>query len=69
LVEEKPHVEEIRVPTIEIVPPIEIPEVEIAAHPPVPEIDLESAISVAKDIIKENKELALYIIKKWLSER
>jgi flagellar M-ring protein FliF len=68
-VEKKPPVEEIRVPTIEIAPPIQIPEVEIAAPPPVPEIDIESAISVAKDIIKENKELALYIIKKWLSER
>jgi flagellar basal-body M-ring protein/flagellar hook-basal body protein fliF len=68
-VEEKPSVEEIRVPTIEIAPPIQIPEIEVAAPPPVPEIDIESAISVAKDIIKENKELALYIIKKWLSER
>ncbi len=69
--EEKPREEKVELPKIEIAPPptMELPEIEVAPPPSPPEEDIESSVEVAKDIVSSNIDLAVSIIRKWLSEK
>ncbi len=68
---EKPIVIEEKPPQIELAPPptFEIPKIEIAAPPPLPEEDVETVATVSREIVSSNIDIALSVIKKWLSEK
>ncbi len=71
IVEEIPA-EEIKPPEARVeikLPTFELPEIEVAAPPPIPEEDIESLVRTAQDLVSENVNLTLSIIRKWLSER